>query len=637
MQLLSIKRVFFFLFISLLVTSCSDDESDFTGGDNYITSFRLKQGEALLHTTIHGDSIKLVVPENFTFDGISAAITTSENATLSPSLSEVQAWNIKQTFTVTSYNGSKRTYTYVVEKRSVAHEGNVVLATQADLEAFAAQDINEVNGSLTIGEAEGEATVTSLAPLAKLRKVKYDLIINSTYGGTNLEGLENLESVGAIRINKGTGLEEVNLPQLKDIAQTLYVESSQSKIATINFPKLTNIGGSVTLGSLSTLETLSAPKVEKIWGALNLSSDRSLVELDLSSLKRVDGELNLSDISKITNVDGLKALEFIGGKFTLDNLSAVENLDGLKALSYVGGDFWMYRLPLITRLNGFSSLKEVRGTLTIYSVPFESFSDFSSLKRVPRLAIKNNDALKDVNISNLENLTSMEFEGIKNEATLTGKEIFPGYINVTTSNILIKGIKEVDQLRYYINIPDQDRTLDIEKVNGDFTLLVYGLTGSFNLPRLTEIGGKLDIQIQNKITLDLSALKKLGSLKAEGVNVDILALPVLETVKGDFNITTANYQSNMSDVQAPKLQSVGGMFALCGFSSYYSNKYITDLNGFSSLKSVGSIKIQHNMMLTSFKGIEGVISSLEAAQWKVSGNGYDPTYQDMENGLWDKP
>ena len=81
---------------------------------------------------------------------------------------------------------------------------------------------------------------------------------------------------------------------------------------------------------------------------------------------------------------GLKALEFIGGKFTLDNLSAVENLDGLKALSYVGGDFWMYRLPLITRLNGFSSLKEVRGTLTIYSVPFESFSDFSSLKRVPK-------------------------------------------------------------------------------------------------------------------------------------------------------------------------------------------------------------------------------------------------------------
>lgn len=62
------------------------------------------------------------------------------------------------------------------------------MATQADLEAFAAQDINEVNGSLTIGEAEGEATVTSLAPLAKLRKVKYDLIINSTYGRDDLEG-----------------------------------------------------------------------------------------------------------------------------------------------------------------------------------------------------------------------------------------------------------------------------------------------------------------------------------------------------------------------------------------------------------------------------------------------------------------
>ena len=636
MQLLFIKRTILFSLLSLLVMSCNDDESDFTGGDNYITSFRLKQGESSLHTIIHGDSIKLIVPENFTFDGISATIGTSENATLSPDPSEVKKWDNKQIFTVTSYNGSNRTYTYIVEKRCIAHEGNIVLATQADLEAFAAQDVNEVNGSLTIGQTEGEETITTLAPLAKLRKVKYDLIINPTYEGTKLEGLENLECVGALQINKGSNLEELSLPKLKEIAQTLYVDYNQSKIVTIDFPELTSIGGAVTLKSISFLEKLSAPKVKRIWGNLDLSSNSKLLEIELSSLKEIDGELNLSRVSTITNMDGFKALESIGSKLTLEYLSATENLDGFKALSYVGGDCYLYQIPLVNHLKGFSSLQKIGGTLTIMSVPFEYFSDLASLKRVPKLVIKYNDVLKEVNISNIENLTTIEFENIKNQATLTGKAVFPGYINVSTANILISGIKEVDQLRYYINIPDQDRTLDIEKVNGDFTLLVYGIARSMNLPQLTEIGGHFDIQIQNKITLDLSALKKLGSIKAEGVNVDILAFPALETVEGDFYICTANYQSNMSDVQAPNLQSVGGMFALRGFSSYYTNKNITDLNGFTSLKNVGSVKIQYNEKLTSFKGIKEVIPTLSEEKWEVSDNEYNPTYRDMVNGLWNQ-
>ena len=63
MRLINIKAALFLLCGLVFAVSCDDDDSDFKGRDNYITSFCLVKGETTLTASILDDSLKIVVPE----------------------------------------------------------------------------------------------------------------------------------------------------------------------------------------------------------------------------------------------------------------------------------------------------------------------------------------------------------------------------------------------------------------------------------------------------------------------------------------------------------------------------------------------------------------------------------------------
>ena len=57
--------------------------------------------------------------------------------------------------TVTSYNGKERTYHYSLSRTLIVGEGDVLLETAEDVEAFAARGISRIEGNLIIGKETG--------------------------------------------------------------------------------------------------------------------------------------------------------------------------------------------------------------------------------------------------------------------------------------------------------------------------------------------------------------------------------------------------------------------------------------------------------------------------------------------------
>ena len=68
---MKINNLIYIVLLGIIVslTSCEDDDSLFSGNENYITSFRLVQQGDSYAGIIKGDSLILSIPENLSLEG----------------------------------------------------------------------------------------------------------------------------------------------------------------------------------------------------------------------------------------------------------------------------------------------------------------------------------------------------------------------------------------------------------------------------------------------------------------------------------------------------------------------------------------------------------------------------------------
>ncbi len=69
-----------------------------------------------------------------------------------------------------------KVYSYTYQYADIEQSGSVVLATQAEVDNFAKAGINKIEGSLTIGTADGEE-ITNLDGLANLKQISNSLSV----------------------------------------------------------------------------------------------------------------------------------------------------------------------------------------------------------------------------------------------------------------------------------------------------------------------------------------------------------------------------------------------------------------------------------------------------------------------------
>ena len=533
-RMMKMNRFLYILVVSFmaLLVSCEDDDSIFSGDENFITSFRLLQDGNAYTGLVSGDTLLLLVPENVSLEGAKVEIVCSENASVSPDPAEVENWGEAFNFTVTSYNNNQRVYKYMVTRTVLASEGDVRLTTPEEVEAFAARGIGKIEGNLVIGKLAGsvkEDSLTSIAALSALKEVTGVVTINPTYRGTSLDGLQNLQRAG--------GFVMTPRPYENGPWGIRFVRE-------VNLPNLQAVGGDFTI-SADTLYNLNLPALESVSGNFNVQTWK-LGELDFSALKAVGANF------------------YIMGRQSSSNIVAPEEIV-FPSLAVVGNRLDLTRI-YNTRKIAFPVLQSV-GVLYLETMEVVEEFDFSQLTSVSdQITLQWTHRVKEFNLPNLRSaggfrvyyIEDLETIDLHNLATLGqgGLNIEVCYKLASLDLSALTSVVGKYELKSGV-FTDMKSLQALKEVGGDFTFSsMSGITAIDGFSNLTSVGGNF-------------------TLSDMQVAVSFTGFSRLETIGGNMFLSNLNEISAINGLTA--LRSVGKPLSLSGMKKLESFTLLAQL------------------------------------------------------------
>ena len=469
------KKIFGIMFLSLAILSlagCDKEETDFTGSDNYLNSFSLEKDGTVYHAEIVNDLVTLTIPQEVDLQGATATYEICELATISPDPATIAEWNEAHLFTVTSYGGEARNYSYSVVRDEKVSGGNVILTTQADVEAFAAENIKILEGNLIIGvekipEIEYD-TIKTLAPLAGLAEIKGNLVVNNSFGGASLDGLQNIRYVGNLHVGD----------------ETAVFDNGKETLLSVQLPALETVAGEITVNS----EKVDIISFDALSETMSLYiNGKNFNEISLPLLKTVYGNFTVSSGTTASAANGnitefsLPALESVGGNFTLQTLSSLTSLS-LPVLKTISGKLNFKLLPLVETIS-FPALERVGGAI---AVPY----DMSGLKSLQMPELKEAGAIDIDGRNNAPIIETLDFSSLEQ----VNGAFALSYLNI--ASLSLESLLYVDgtfDLRYMQSLKELDLPL-LKTCNGTFYLYnmegpeVLDISTIENLPKLQIIG-----------------------------------------------------------------------------------------------------------------------------------------------------
>ncbi|MEA4918275.1 hypothetical protein [Proteiniphilum sp.] len=579
------------ILLTVCFFACSEDDNLFSGTDNYIKQFTITQGNDKYFGVFEGDSVIVYFKNGVYSQGMEATIELSENAKIFPNPQEVGNWLEEQQFVVTSYNGTRRTYRYIPKIGEVNHSGDVVLRTQEEVDAFAGSGITVISGNLIIGNLSGQDSISSTEGFRNLKKVDYDITINSCYNGENLT-LENLEEVGSIKRNSSNKITQIVLPNLKRIN----LSANFGSVYELEVPNLEIVGKDFTVGNLSQMYcTLAFPNLKKVDGTLTINNTNFLISMFTLPKLEEAGSLTLSFY---TYNMGFPMLQKVTGAINISNNNMLAlDLPKLKTvgnISLSGSNLVKLNMSKLEETGNISftnlkikeldfSLLQTAANITLSGIENINELAFPVLKKAQNFSLSKPTNLKtlDLGASEIGGLTLSDFQSISIKGT--GKMTGTLYLSGTALSCKITGIKEIGAITSYTSAPYLE-CAGLEQVNGNVYVQHYE---KMLFPDLKKITGSLTFQCY--------------------------------------------YAQDTTDshVTFAKLETVGGALSVSG-----SNDGLTHLNMFSSLKSAQSIAVTNLKKLVDYTGLKNVIHSITDKNWRATGNAYNPTYQDLLNGKW---
>jgi hypothetical protein len=481
-----------------------DDESLFAGSDNAIAAFALVKDGITLHGAVSPNTIVITAPERFSLEGAVSTVTLSENAAIAPDPSAITDWNAAHTFTVTAYSGATHTYAYSVERHFVSREGDVVLLTQTDVDAFAeaVQGIDQINGSITIGAASGQDSIYSLAGLEHLRVITSGIIINSTWAGEDLTVFESLERTGELRI-ASTKVKTVRFPRLVAVHGELNIDQTTA-VRTLDFPELTMVDKSLRIYYADSLASMNFPVLQQVVESVTVqgrsSGTQNLQAIAFPALQKVSGSFTLSYWREVTTVH-IPELAVVGGALNITSLTKVAAFaaPGLEA----AGGLALSSCAALASAD-FSALKTATGNITFSACNVLAAVDFDALTTVTGNLSPNLTALAEVNFPKLETvtgalsfatsatLTALQFPTLKSAGSLT----IPNAANLTT-----------------LHFPA------LKTVTGELSVQLYKLTSLDAFGSVETVGERLYLNNLPGLTslAGLSSLMSAGTVYASGL------------------------------------------------------------------------------------------------------------------------
>lgn len=679
------NKIYYFIlfcFTALCFTACNDDDPEFSGiegKDHFISDFALTVDGITYQATIARDMITVEIPYNVSLEGATVEYALCEGASINPNPSNIQDWGNEWKFVVTSKMQESKVYSYTYRYTDIEQSGSVVLATQAEVDNFAQTGINKIDGNLTIGTVDGEE-ITNLEGLANLKQISNTLILNPSYKGADLSGLDNLKQLGSFKlgsttsISKNTTLKTVNFPSLLDITGDFVINCST--VEKISIPKVGTIGEDMYVASDALLD-LDANAVEYVGsslivrGSVKQKESAATEAIVFSALKQIGNELAIQYFPQLQGIY-LPALERITGTASFSDMSSIGSI-AMTELYSVGG----------------LTIKNCKEISTIELPGLTSCGEFSvDANKVNKFNISAlRDAFGDMTLSNLLieelDLPQTNFNG--NTLTLqcnrlnkiVGPETFNGSLlllpkNCRLTEFTLDGILNIQgnfECKDYFYV--KSFVMPFVKVAGDVAIALNN--GSVNtgveieFPELQEIGGALTLGTNtNANKIDFPLLKRilgscsvttyklkndieftnLESIGTDGADAQIkfeieatnILCPKLKTINGKFDIATSSFMFDMEvdKVSYPNVESISENLSItCPYSDFGSNGILSI--DFSGLKSAKGISISGQGDVTDFSSFKYLFENnvlTGESQWSVKECGYNPTFQEMKDGKY---
>ena len=554
-----------------------------------------------------------------------------------------------------------------------------------------------VGNNLTIGAAYAGETLTGKGTgLSNLKEVRGNITLseqNASLKGFSLPSLKS--ATGDITlVNKA--LETVEMPVLKRVGGTLEVRSNALILMTADL--LTQIDGDMILSG-STSKTAAAPcdyfyfpELKTVSGNLSLSyfdnlSNTGIIfpvlaaagNITYEALSRANaftlpeaetlGDISLVSCSAMTEMSLPKLTSAGSVRFTGTTLIRKFECPELVSLA---GTLHLDRLVALTGLQAaFPKLVRIDGDLYMSNLSaFEGTLDLSVYTFGPESVV----TLQATTLCNLKTIAGPDnFEAglLINGTGFTPSPktlpfAFSGFKSIRSFHIT--GFSALTELSLPIETCD-DLTLESCGSSSGLRLEMPVLTevrrmllcknlgrmdsgSAVSFPKLRNVGRQLAIYTNagNLSVIGLPVLEKVGNGEpvAESAADDYalmlmptgctdgFSLPQLKTVDGNalFSTWTAA-TTKVTGIACPALTSVTGNLEIGHTNTSYKTSATTTLD-FSQLRQARSVRIGNLAALKDFSKFAAVIPQLSEDMWNVTGCGYNPTWQDMNDGKYTK-
>ncbi|MCD8293269.1 MAG: hypothetical protein LUC23_05855 [Prevotellaceae bacterium] len=673
------KRILLYLTAFLtpfLLANCSDDDDTlqvFAGIDNHIVYFSLTATDGTKWVaSITGGEIVVTVPSYLSLEGAAVEYEISEQASLYPLPESITDWDDEQRFRVVAYNETLRDYTYKVVRSDVDSGGTVTLLTQSDVDEFAATLATVVTGNLIIGgyTLQQDDPVTDLSPLSDITEVRYNIVVNNSFAGqeVRLDGLLSagglymgtstskvgtvqktdivlpaLTTLGNISVNSDS-IKSLQLPALNEVTN-VYIQAKM--LESIDLSALTLISGDMSLFAGTTsatgnsvLESLFLPSLESIEGSLEMKYLTGVTSLDLTALQNIGGSCDLEFLTSLKTLL-LPELTHMGDAFTWKYLTNVTTLSMDKlteaksisvsdnastamlagvffpVLERVEGDF-VLNANCSTSLLSLPALKSIGGQFALWYFRYLTDLEIPLLTECGSIYFYYLTSMADLDISTIESVSSAQFIAMYELATVKAKE---GALNDVTLN----GGSTLSVIPTFEGV---------ETIAGTLYLTNYTKNGEFTFPGLKHIGEFKQASSLSGSTLTFPDLETLDTLTLTSCSwLQQFSAPKLAEVT--YWNTSYTTLMNTGDFSIPSLRKIETFKFFGGTSTSLAGRVVlTSLDDFSGVTQIGSVDIENWGTLTDFSGLKNALSTLSESTWTVSGNAYNPTFQDMLDGKY---
>lgn len=647
--------------------SCSK-ESPFSGTDNHLLALNLTVGEQEYKGVVTSDNkIHITVPLELDLNNAKVAYIISEQASILPMPEKVNDWNNDQVFNVISYNGDKRTYTVHILRQKETAQNDVVLATDADVKAFAEKGISRVNGNLIIGRETGGDSITGIDALTYLTKVDYNVVVNPTYKGQDLSGLRNVTEMGGLKVDGNKFLKKLTLKSLETVYEDMVVKSDL--LTEINLPKLVEVRGrfDVQANGITSVELPELLKTKEFRVQGN-----KLSELNVKRLESIAGDFILDNLPSLSQVN-LSKLQLVSGNFTFKSLGSLGTCS-LPSLVTVGGNFSLqncgniaeFYLPMLAQTKSFNfsnnkkltrvmvpEMKEVDGDFNLSGIPIKSLDQVSVKSVSGKVKLSDLTSLQSVKgfIENLSKAQSIELNYILAQEVLDLSHIPLEDISISNCSNLA-GITLPNEVNSFALQGTYSYKLEqIPVINGlhkvkDFSItnMVKKEVSSYTLEDLETVENNLTVRIANADQIKFPALKQVGGTFSipcvtnmyfddhQGdVSVGSVVCPLLETAHS-LSIDSPDLQS----VDFPKLTTLDGLKIVSNYPVNNNSKLI-NLSGFKAIKSVREVETSNLKVFSDYSFLRTVVENGSLEKFSARGNYYNPTLSDLKAGKFIQP